>query len=170
MRAAGKIRLQPGEAGADQVRLDQRPFPERLRHRARDPADVEEGRHRGGDRDHRIRQIFRAQSRRQAAGGDALQLGQRDRRSGDLRRLSAQSENAVLGLEGQDVGEKVLELFNVADYQKRIDGYRALNRFAVENGATIPLLQSVQTVVRKKTLTYVKYENGWILADTMDWA
>ena len=71
---------------------------------------------------------------------------------------------------GQEVGDKVLELFNVADYQKRIEGYRALNRFAIEKGATIPLLQSVQTVVRKKTLSYVKYENGWILADKMDWA
>ena len=46
---------------------------------------------------------------------------------------------------GMEVGEKVLELFNVADYEKRIDGYRALNRFAVESGATMPLLQSVQT-------------------------
>ena len=54
-----------------------------------------------------------------------------------------------------DVGEKVIELFNVADYEKRIDGYRALNRDAVETGATIPLLQSVQTlVVRKKNLNY----------------
>ena len=35
-------------------------------------ADVEEGRHRRRDRDDRIREIFRTQSRRQAAGGDAL--------------------------------------------------------------------------------------------------
>lgn len=71
---------------------------------------------------------------------------------------------------GMDVGEKVLELFNVADYQKRIEGYRVLNKIAVEAGATIPLLQSVITVVRKKTLRYAKYENGWILANTMDWS
>ena len=44
---------------------------------------------------------------------------------------------------GMEVGEKVLELFNVADYDKRIAGYRELNRSAVEAGATIPLLQSV---------------------------
>ena len=44
---------------------------------------------------------------------------------------------------GMDVGEKVLELFNIADYDKRIEGYRALNKSAVEAGATIPLLQSV---------------------------
>jgi len=70
---------------------------------------------------------------------------------------------------GMDVGEKVLELFNVADYKKRIEGYRVLNKVAVEAGATIPLLQSVITVVRKKNLNYAKYENGWILASTMDW-
>jgi len=40
-----------------------------------------------------------------------------------------------------------LELFNVADYDKRIEGYRTLNKVAVEAGATIPLLQSVVTVV-----------------------
>jgi peptide/nickel transport system substrate-binding protein len=70
---------------------------------------------------------------------------------------------------GEEVGNKVLELFNVADYEKRVAGYKDLNKFAVEKGATIPLLQSVQTVVRKKTLSYVKYENGWILADKMSW-
>jgi peptide/nickel transport system substrate-binding protein len=71
---------------------------------------------------------------------------------------------------GMDVGEKVLELFNVADYDKRIAGYRALNRTAVEAGATIPLLQSVVTVVRKKNLNYAKYGNGWILGNTMEWS
>src|SRR5436190_5597412 len=71
---------------------------------------------------------------------------------------------------GMDLGEKVLELFNVADYKKRIDGYRALNKTAVEAGATIPLLQSVVTVVRKKKLTYAKYANGWILGNTMGWS
>jgi peptide/nickel transport system substrate-binding protein len=71
---------------------------------------------------------------------------------------------------GMDVGEKVLELFNVADYNKRIEGYRTLNKVAVEAGATIPLLQSVVTVVRNKNLNYAKYQNGWILANTMDWS
>jgi len=71
---------------------------------------------------------------------------------------------------GMDVGEKVLELFNVADYGKRIEGYRALEKTAVEAGATIPLLQSVITVVRRKNLSYARYANGWILANTMDWS
>jgi len=71
---------------------------------------------------------------------------------------------------GGEVGDKVVELFNVADYNKRIAGYRALNREAVEAGATIPLLQSVQTLARKKNLAYTSYANGWVLASTMAWS
>jgi len=71
---------------------------------------------------------------------------------------------------GQEVGDRMAPLFNIADYDKRIAGWRDLNRFVIEKGATIPLLQSVQTVVRKKRLSYVKYANGWILADKMSWA
>ena len=70
---------------------------------------------------------------------------------------------------GMEVGEKVAKLFNVANYEQRIQGYRDLNRFAVETGATIPLLQSVLTLVRKKNLAYTKYANGWVLAQSMHW-
>ena len=42
-------------------------------------------------------------------------------------------------------------------------------RYAVEKGANIPLLQSVQSLVHKKSLNYVKYGNGWVLANSMDW-
>jgi peptide/nickel transport system substrate-binding protein len=42
-------------------------------------------------------------------------------------------------------------------------------RMAVEKGANIPLLQSVQSLARKKALSYVKYGNGWVLASSMDW-
>jgi peptide/nickel transport system substrate-binding protein len=70
----------------------------------------------------------------------------------------------------EDIGGKVLALFGVADYDKRIAGYRELERYAVENGATMPLLQSVVTVVRKKNLTYAKYGNGWVLPQTMQWS
>jgi peptide/nickel transport system substrate-binding protein len=37
-------------------------------------------------------------------------------------------------------------------------------------GATMPLLQSVQTLVHKKTLSYTKYGNGWVLGQTMSWS
>jgi peptide/nickel transport system substrate-binding protein len=68
------------------------------------------------------------------------------------------------------VGQKVLKLFNVADYNARIAGYRELNRFAVEDGATMPLLQSVLTIVRKRNLSYAKYDNGWLLPQTLQWS
>jgi peptide/nickel transport system substrate-binding protein len=70
---------------------------------------------------------------------------------------------------GMDVGAKVLELFAIADYDTRVAGYKGLNRYAVERGATIPLLQSVQTLVRRKTLAYERFDNGWVLASTMKW-
>ncbi len=64
------------------------------------------------------------------------------------------------------LGEKVLALFNVADEAQRIAGWRALNKEAAETGATMPLLQSVQTLVRKQSLNFTKYGNGWILGQT----
>jgi len=70
----------------------------------------------------------------------------------------------------EDIGNRVLALFNVPDYEKRIAGYRELERYAVENGATMPLLQSVVTVVRKKNLAYTKYGNGWLLPQTLQWS
>ena len=70
----------------------------------------------------------------------------------------------------REIGEKVIALFSEPVYEKRIAGYQALNKEAVEAGATIPLLQSVQTLVRKKNLDYVKYGNGWVLGNKMSWS
>ena len=70
---------------------------------------------------------------------------------------------------GMEIGEKDMALFNVANYDERIAGYRALNREAVETGAAIPLLQSVITVAHKKALKFVPYGNGWVLPQTMSW-
>jgi peptide/nickel transport system substrate-binding protein len=70
---------------------------------------------------------------------------------------------------GMEIGQRAIDLFNVANYDERVAGYKALNKDAVESGASIPLLQSVQTLVRKKNLAYAKYGNGWVRADTMAW-
>jgi peptide/nickel transport system substrate-binding protein len=64
------------------------------------------------------------------------------------------------------LGAKVIALFDIADDKQRIAGWRALNKEAVEIGATMPLLQSVQTLVRSKTLSYTKYGNGWVLGQS----
>jgi peptide/nickel transport system substrate-binding protein len=70
----------------------------------------------------------------------------------------------------EEFGQRTLALFNVADYDKRIAGYRDLERDAVDNGASMPLLQSVLTMVRKKNLAYTKYANGWLLPQTLQWS
>jgi peptide/nickel transport system substrate-binding protein len=71
---------------------------------------------------------------------------------------------------GMEVGQKALDLFGVADYDKRIAGYRDLERFSVEYGAAVPLLQSVLTMIRKQNLAYTKYANGWVLPQSMQWS
>ena len=67
------------------------------------------------------------------------------------------------------LGQKVIDLFDVPGEAERIAGWRALNREAVEIGACMPLLQSVQTLVRRKSLAYRPYGNGWVLPQTMEW-
>ncbi len=70
------------------------------------------------------------------------------------------------------LGQKVLDLVDAAgepDEVARIAAWRAVTREAVETGACMPLLQSVQTVVRRKALSYRPYGNGWVLPQTMDW-
>jgi peptide/nickel transport system substrate-binding protein len=70
----------------------------------------------------------------------------------------------------KELGDEVVALFGEADQAKRIAAYKDLNVRAVEYGAVVPLLQSVQTLARKKNLKYTKYENGWVLANTMTWS
>jgi peptide/nickel transport system substrate-binding protein len=69
----------------------------------------------------------------------------------------------------KELGDEALALFVEPDTGKRIAAYKTLNVRAVEEGAVVPILQSVQTLARKKNLAYTKYENGWVLADTMKW-
>ena len=68
------------------------------------------------------------------------------------------------------LGQKVIDQFNVADEKARIAGWRAIGKEATEMGASMPLLQSVITVVRKKNLTVTPYGNGWILPQAMSWS
>ncbi|HET7880362.1 MAG TPA: ABC transporter substrate-binding protein [Acetobacteraceae bacterium] len=67
------------------------------------------------------------------------------------------------------LGQKVIDLFNVADTEKRYEGWKALDREAIETGAKIPLLQSVLTIARQKNLAVARYANGWVLPQTMRW-
>ena len=65
------------------------------------------------------------------------------------------------------LGEKVIAQFNVANEAERIAGWREISKEAVSIGACMPLLQSVQTLVRKTSVNYGKYGNGWVLGQTM---
>ena len=67
------------------------------------------------------------------------------------------------------LGEKVIAQFNVADETKRIEGWREISKEAVTIGACMPLLQSVQTLVRKDGIGYTRYGNGWVMGQTMNW-
>lgn len=70
---------------------------------------------------------------------------------------------------GMEIGGRVMKLFGVVDYDKRIEGYRTLNVDATKAGATIPLLQAVTTMAYKSDLKVVKYANGWVLPHTWSW-
>ena len=72
-------------------------------------------------------------------------------------------------LRGEDVGNRVLALESVVDYDKRVQGYRELEKYAVEHGDAMPLLQSVQALVRKRALQYQHYRSGNIAPQSMAW-
>jgi peptide/nickel transport system substrate-binding protein len=67
----------------------------------------------------------------------------------------------------KEIGDQVAALFGVVDYEKRIAGYKDINKAAVEYGAIIPLLQGVLTVVSSKNIVFEHYKNGWVLANTV---
>ena len=64
----------------------------------------------------------------QAAGGDALQLGQRDRRSGDLRRLLLNPKMPFSPWKDMEIGQQGARSVQRRRYQTRIDGWKALDR------------------------------------------
>ncbi len=45
-------------------------------------------------------------------------------------------------------------------------GFRDAHPFAAERGFTIPLLQTVKTIVHRNEVQVVKYDNGWVLPHT----
>jgi peptide/nickel transport system substrate-binding protein len=67
------------------------------------------------------------------------------------------------------VGDKVKALFQVVNYEARIKAYREVSMFATNEGATLPLLQSVTTWVFKSGLKVQPYLNGWALPQGWSW-
>lgn len=62
-----------------------------------------------------------------------------------------------------DLRDRVGTLLVEPDEAKRFSGYRALHRYAVEKGYSIPLLQGVKTIAHQGSVNVVHYENGYIL-------
>ena len=66
----------------------------------------------------------------------------------------------------EDLGERLAPLLSEPDQRKRLSAYRDLNRYAVERGYTIPLLQSVKTVVYADKVQFSANQSGYILPQT----
>lgn len=62
-----------------------------------------------------------------------------------------------------DISPRLDPLLVEVDYDKRMAGYRAFDRWTVEQGYAFPLLQSTNTVVHTNKVQYVPYKNGWTL-------
>jgi peptide/nickel transport system substrate-binding protein len=62
-----------------------------------------------------------------------------------------------------DIPPRLDPLLVELDYNKRMAGYRAFDRWTVEQGYAFPLLLSPATVVHTKRIGYVPYRTGWTL-------
>jgi peptide/nickel transport system substrate-binding protein len=61
-----------------------------------------------------------------------------------------------------DVMARLQPLLDETDYTKRMAGYREFDRWTVEQGYAVPLLQGVATVVYTKRVHYVPYRTGLV--------
>lgn len=61
------------------------------------------------------------------------------------------------------VMDRLSPLLGETNYAKRIEGYKAFNRWIVEEGYNIPLMEGVNSAVHNKAMPYKAYGNGWIL-------
>jgi peptide/nickel transport system substrate-binding protein len=62
-----------------------------------------------------------------------------------------------------DIIPKIDPLLSEIDYEKRIAGYKKLDRWIVEQGYSMPILQGANTIVHSKKLKYRPFLNGWTL-------
>jgi peptide/nickel transport system substrate-binding protein len=66
-----------------------------------------------------------------------------------------------------DVDALLTPLFTEKDNDKRLDGYRKLNRYIAENAYVLPLFQFYQPVVFKSSLAFTPHLAGYILPDAI---
>ncbi len=72
--------------------------------------------------------------------------------------------------QGKTIGREITAAFDIPGEAARIARWKQIDRQAMATGAKIPLLQSVQTMVRAKGLGVTRYGNGWVLPQTMRWS
>jgi peptide/nickel transport system substrate-binding protein len=68
----------------------------------------------------------------------------------------------------EEIGEIVRGLFTETDYAKRIQGYKDLNIKVAAESKAIPLLQAVNTVVHKDSVSFAPIPQGWVMPYFMD--
>jgi peptide/nickel transport system substrate-binding protein len=62
-----------------------------------------------------------------------------------------------------DLAPKFQPLLVEMDERKRLESYKAAHRYAAEKGYTIPLYQTVKSIVHQKGVATTKYDNGFVL-------
>jgi peptide/nickel transport system substrate-binding protein len=70
----------------------------------------------------------------------------------------------------KEIGDEIMALFAEGDNAKRLDGYRKVEQEATNIAASIPLLQTIQTLAWRKSLNFATYGNGWVLPQVMSWS
>ena len=70
-------------------------------------------------------------------------------------------------LKTDDLAPKFQPPLVETDEEKRVEGYKAAHRYAAEKGYTIPLVQTVKTLVYfSNNVLVVEYDNGFVLPQT----
>jgi peptide/nickel transport system substrate-binding protein len=70
---------------------------------------------------------------------------------------------------GKEAGDRVAVMLAEKDDAKRMEEYVAFNRYATEQGWTIPLLQPTMTFAYKANLDFTPYKTGWLAVNDIRW-
>jgi len=153
-------RLFQGKAGQVHHPNDARFQAEGLRDRPGDRRDVAQCRHRGRHRDLRNRQALRTAHVAQAGAGGVLQLGNAIGDPTCSTGFAMFSKSPHSAWHSDDLDAKIGPLWGEKDEKKRIDGWKAVDRYIAEQGYILPLLQYAQPVLYKSDLKVTPNVSG----------
>ena len=69
--------------------------------------------------------------------------------------------------DGEELAQKIMPLWGEADEAKRIDGWKAVDRYIAENALVIPLLQYVQPILHSDQVKVTPHASGALLPHLM---